>query len=308
MLSYYLMYDLIESLEQKYKDFIKSYDRLFFSANYINMLDYYNIFSPKENLYNLKESFENNKQQELLKLMIRNVKENKFEDKYILLLYGLIINKCINDNTKAYYNSLCSCDNSLKTKKKKQKLKRFIDLRLQVEFKDKNTYYNKELCTLSATDSDIDYIASLFTNVYKFSTTKKIIQSCNKNHVAFLTQNTNFLFFKKIYYNFLDSISKNKIALRPSLRSGIYHKKVDYLNVEKNTWLNPYTFSEENTSFLEIYDTILKDIIFRVDKLNEYIFYDKESKSILRSKEQVIVNNNFVNPIFSKLTKFKLHQ
>lgn len=306
MLSYYIMHDVVNSLDDKFKEQFNSFDRIFFSSNYIKMLDYYNILSFKGNPFNLRSKIENEKQREVLKFLIKEIKENNYDQSLILLAYGFVINNSINDICKPYFSSLCGIKTNLHTIKNKQKLQRIISYHLRDLFPDKNKDYKKTPSTYKATKLELDTIIKLYTNIYSFSNTKKIINKCEDNLYFYYNQNINFLFFKKCYYSFLDKHSNSKVAIRPSLRTGLFKSNIDYLNIQNKEWLNPYTNEINTSSFLDIYKQILADVNPRINKLNNMIFYNERgSINVIKRKEFIVANHKLTNPIFHKLTKFK---
>ncbi|MFI3252449.1 MAG: hypothetical protein R3Y60_04840 [bacterium] len=307
MLHYYIMHDLVNNLDQKYKEQFTSFDRLFFSANYIKMMDFYNILSLKENPYNLREKFETeSKQRELIDFFIKRAKEMNYDQSVILLAYGIIVNKAINEITKPYYDSLCGVGTDPRTMKKKQKLERIICYHLRDVFTVKNKEYKKIFETYTATESELDTITAAFTKVFQFSNTKTLLLKCQENLKFYYNQNVNFLYFKIRYYNFLDKRSKSKVGLRGCLRTKLFKKKYDYLNINNRKWLNPYTNLNESLSFFEIYQKIVDEVNLKADQLNELIFYtDKKHKKLMDPVKQEIVNKKLVNPIFKRRTIFK---
>lgn len=306
MLSYFFMHDLVNNLDQKYKEQFKSFDRIFYCANYIKLMDYYNLLSFKADEYNLREKFENsNKQEKLMEFFITKAKEDNYNPDIILLAYGAIVNKSIQDGCKPYFDSLCGLGNDLKTQKKKQKLERIISYRLRNIFTEKNKQYKKVTASYTATPFELNIITTALADVFQFSKTEKIIIKCQNNLKWYYNQNINFLIFKRIQYRIIDKYSKSRIAVRPCLKTKLYKKKYDYLNTNNRNWLNPYTNEFESTSFHEIYQNILRDIQTRVEIFNQMLFYQGKKKTIVSNIDFVVENDNFVNPIFKRSTIFK---
>lgn len=307
MLNYYVMHDIVNNLDQKYKEQFTSFERIFYSSNYIKMMDFYNIFSIKGNNYELRDRFEDrSKQKELINYFITTIKEKNYDQEIILLAYGLVINKSIKHVCKPYFDSLCGTSDDLLTNKKKQKLERIISYHLRDVFDVKNKEYKKVPQTYKATENELETITNAFSNIFKLSNTKSIILKSQDNLQSYYNQNINFLYFKIRYYTFLDKCSKSRAAVRPCLRTNLFKQNIDYLNINKRGWLNPYTNKFEYTSFFEIYDEIIKDASIRINKLNEVIFYsDKKHNNIISETNFEILNDNLVNPIFKKNTSFK---
>lgn len=305
MLSYYVLHDVVSNLDERYQDQLNSYDRIFYCANYIKMLGFYNIFSLKQSPYNLREKVENQKQKELINFFIKTIKEENYHESIILMAYGLIVNKAINDISKPYFSSLVGAKSDIRTHKRKQKLQRIISYHLRDIFTEQNKDFKKIPSTFNATAMELQTITKLFSDVYKFSNTKNIILKCQDNLERYYNQNINFLLFKKIRYNFLDKHSKSRTAVRPCLKTGLMKKRVDYLNMKKRPWMNPYTDRYDNSSFMDIYDKIVEEASTRIKHFNSLVFYSERTGKILKKYDYVVLNTKFENPIFSKLTKFK---
>lgn len=314
MLNYYVMHDIVTNLDKDFKQQFKTFDRIFFCSNYIKMMDFHRILSLKGNPYNLKDMFEQpDKKEAMLKFFITKTKELKQDPSVTLLTYGLIIHKSINEICKPYFDSLCGVSNDTKTLKKKQKLARIISYKLREQFELKNRDYKKVTPTYLATDVEMDAITSAIGSVTGFSNSKVILVKCQENLKFFYNQNINFLFFKIKYYNFLDKHSKSKVGLRGCLRTQLFKKKYDYLNINKREWLNPYTNEYETLSFNDIYKQIIDDVTKRIEKTNQLIFYTdikdkdftKKCNDIMKSDVFEIQNKKLVNPIFKRRTIFK---
>ncbi len=306
MLSYFVMHDLVNNLDQKYKEQFNSFDRIFYCANYIKLMDYYSILSLKDDEYDLRSKFENPKKQaKLIEFYVNRIKERDYDPHVILLAYGAIVNKSIKDVCKPYFDSLCGLGTDNRTKKKKQRLERIISYKLRDIFTEKNKQYKKINTSYFATNEELETITTALSDVFQFSKTEKILVKCQENLKFYYNQNINFLIFKRIYYKFLDRYSKTKVAIKPSLKTGLYKKKFDYLNTNKRNWLNPYTNEYENSSFHDIYQDILKDVRMRTEKLNQMIFYSKKITNVISDKEFIVENDTFVNPIFKRKTIFK---
>lgn len=305
MLSYYVMHDVVNNLEEKFKEQFTSYDRMFFGANFIKMLDFYKLLSFFENPYELKSKIENEKQKDLLYLLVEHIKTNSYDQGLIFMAYGILINKTINEVCKPYFSSLCGIGSDLSIQKKKMKFQRIVSYHLRGLFTLKQQDYKQTPSTYKATEVEINAITDIFAKVYNLSNTKKIVETCCDNLEFYYNQNINFLCFKRWFYSFHDKFSKSKVSLRSSLRTKLYKKDVDYLNLENRAWLNPYTDKLDCSSFLDIYQDILSECNKKISKLNYWIFYNDKTSSIFRTKEFIVENSTLENPIFSKNTKFK---
>lgn len=305
MLSYYVMHDVVNNLEEKFKEQFTSFDRIFFAANFVKSLDYYNIKSFKGNPYDLRSKIQNSNQKELFTLLCSIIKENKFDQNLILMAYGILINNVINDVCKPYFSSLCGVGSELSTYKNKLKLERIISYHLRDLFPNKNKDYQKVDSTYKATELELNTLTELFAKVYHLSNTKKIIERSQQNLKFYYNQNINFLCFKRWYYSFYDKYSKTNICLRGSLKTKLYKNDVDYLNIENKDWLNPYTNKTEHSSFLDIYQQILVECNKKIEKLNYWIFYNDKSNSMIKRKQFLVENPELINPIFSRNTVFK---
>ncbi len=304
MLSYYVLNDVILKLEDKYKEQFPSINRIFFSANLLRVFDYYNIQSFKKNNYNLSYLLKHESQKELFSFLIDTIKENDYNPEIILLLYGLIIEKSIKDITKPYFDSLCGVSQKHSVMRRKHKLERIISYKLRDEHFNVQLVKTKSLFYASTLETET--ISEIFNQIYKLSNTKKIFSKAQDDFYFYHNQNINFLFFKKIKYSLIDNYCTYNYSMRTCLRSNLINKKIDYLNISNNQWLNPYSNSIETTSFLELYDKIIKNALERIADVNDVIFYNKSlKKSIYSTKEFKIKNKDLENPIFNKLTKFK---
>lgn len=305
MLSYYVLNDVFSSLDSKYKDQFDCLDRLFFSSNIITILKYYNFDSFSKNRYDLSDLIENGLQNDLFLFLIEEIKYQKYNSELILLVYGLLVNKAINEVSKPYFDSLCGVSEHHKLMRKKHILQRIISYKLRDS--DEKFRFVKTKNIFFGDDLEIDTIEKIFSKVYKLSNTRKILDKAQVDFYNFHNQNINFLFFKLWKYKLVDKFCKSNISARSCLRTKLIKKKVDYLNLSKRAWINPYTNNTDSSSFLEIYDEIVLNAKKRIDHINEVIFYNKPlTTDVISIKDFKILNWDMNNSIFKKHTKFKI--
>ncbi len=305
MLSYYVMYDIVNNFEEKYKEQFNSFDHMFYGANFSKMLDFYNLLSIKENPYNLRTKFEFEKQKKSFTLLIKEIRENNYDQNLIFIAYGIIINSVIYNVTKPYFSSLCGVGSDLYLIKSKQKLERIISYELRELFQVKYDSFDKSPDKFKSNEVELNSLCKIFATVHNLSNTKKIILSAEESLKLYYNQNINYLFAKRWYYSLYDKYSKCRVAVRPSLRTKLYDESIDYLNNENKPWLNPYTNKYEGSSFIELYSNIIEEATKKINKVNEMIFYGDKVTDVYSRKEFIVANSELVNPIFSKETIFK---
>lgn len=304
MFSYYVLNDVILNLEEKYRQQLTSVNRIFFSANVTRILEYYNITSFKKNRYDLAHLLKNTLQDDVYLYLVDAIKSNDYDNELILLIYGFLIHKSIEEVLKPYFDSLCGVSEHHSTMRKKHKLERIISYHLRDLFDDLTLEKRKDI--FYADDLELNTITDMFSKIYKLSNTKGIYTKAQDDFYNFHHQNINFLFFKRCKYKMIDSFCKSNVSMRSSLRTKLYKKKIDYLNLNKRAWLNPYTNVTETTSFLELYDELIINASNRINAINEVIFYNKPlTKDIIEIKKRDVLNWDIVNPIFKKRTLFK---
>ena len=285
--------DCISQLDDKYKELIKDeLDKIYLYANILEIPSYYKLFVSKENKdYGLYKKLNSKKQIETIDLLKKEIIENNYCVEILLILYGYIAHIFFNYYLKDYVKGLIVCHHIKYNRKNIIKVTNNIAVKFYEEkFNKKINKYvvNKECLKLN--DNITRIIKKILQELHLSSIGIKIYEISFENFILATTKTTikNFS-FRKLYYRIINKkFTKRKYSLSKKFKPRKKVSKVDYLNKNKDAWYLD-DLVKVTSSFNELYERIMKEVLQTISLLNDEIFYKKKTKnSVIKQLNNIL--------------------
>ena len=300
ILYYDFLNDVVEKLEYKYKNILKSEEnRFFLYANIIEFPYYYSLYSSKKNQdYNLVNKLHKVRVKETIELIVNEVLENNYSTKYLSILYGYISNIILDSYLDEYIKGMNKRNFNFSLTKKNYMFKyskylngiarNFFNEKHQTKIKKKEIFKNL-ITTLDS--EELILMDMVFSKIYYFSYGKIVLEKSYKNFIKYEKRNFKDIFgIKKFSCYLKDKFSRTKKFSTTILSTFRINKfNHDYLNYNKKYW--EYGFLVTNKTFFDLYQEALTKASNILNELSYEIFYKKNIKDTFIDKISNLINS-----------------